>query len=124
MALKGEFHIQDWQEKTLKTLAPKSKINSATVKVRYTGDITGEGEVQYHLNYQHDDNADFIGFEVIQGVINEQSVTLILKHDGSFKVGIASSKFIVVNSFPEQSYIGLKGEFNAKEGGLASYQLG
>jgi hypothetical protein len=121
--LKAQFQIKDWQETTQSEI-DKDKNNKRTlanVSVEYSGDIVGQGELQYLLSYQIDGSAEFVGFEYIQASIHGASEHLTLRHVGTFVAGIASSQFVVIQSDLDASLIGCAGEFTSGENGQADF---
>lgn len=123
MTLKGTFQITDWQEKTEKTFVGDAKLNAATVKQSYQGDINGESEVRYMMNYREDGNANFTGYEYLTVQIDGQNCHLVLQHDGKFEAGVASSQFTVVDCPQLPDLVGKLGQFKSSENGQADYSL-
>ncbi len=123
MQMQGTFLIQDWQESIQKQFDDGSKLSRAEIKQNYSGQIDGHSEVYYLMNYNTDGDAFFCGFECISGTINDKECKLELKHDGQFKNGVASSKFVVVNATPLKSLIGKTGHFESTESGQADYSI-
>lgn len=120
--LTGQFQIKDWQE-TTQSEHEQGKQSLANVKLEYTGDIVGTSQLQYLLNYQTDGSADFVGFETIQGSIDDITGCLVLRHVGRFVNGIASSQFEVTKSPINDKLIGLKGDFSSGANGQAEYTI-
>lgn len=123
MKLTGIFQITDWQEQVDQLLADGAKLSVATVQQTYTGDIKGSSTVRYQLCYNKSGNAVFHGFETIHLVENNQTNTLVIKHDGQFADGIASSVFTVIDCQNDQTLLGKTGRFTSMEGGKAAYEL-
>lgn len=123
MGLKGTFQITDWQETVEQEFEKGKKLSTALVQQAYSGDINGNSEVRYQLYYSENGDALFNGFETITYDKNDEQVVLILKHDGKFESGIASSKFTIVDSSHECSLIGRSGTFRSIKGGKAIYQI-
>lgn len=124
MKLNGTFQITNWQEDTEHTFEQGGKSTLATVSQSYQGDIQGDSTVHYRMHYTADGNASFNGFEYLQATIDGLAYQLTLKHDGEFKAGVASSKFVVVDCHPAGVAPGLQGEFVASMHGQADYKLG
>jgi hypothetical protein len=124
MQLNGFFKITQWNESIEKEYEDGSKITHATVSQEYEGDIIGSSSLQYQMYYKASGNALFVGFERITCTMENKPYQLILKHDGTFKNGVAASNFEVLQSDPLSSLSGLKGRFNSIEGGRAKYCIG
>ena len=124
--LSGEFQIKDWQETTQSEGKDQTKRNLANVKLTYSGDLTGDSELQYLLHYHsasstHSANsADFVGFENIDAGADGH---ISLRHSGKFISGVASSQFEVVSSSIDESLVGKKGQFTSGENGMATYMI-
>lgn len=123
MTISGTFQIIDWKETILQQLDDKAKLTSAVVKQTYSGTLQGGSETTYLMCYAQDGNATFTGFEVLTSQVDSIDVKLILKHDGKFVDGIASSQFVVLQSIPECKFIGKTGHFTSGEAGQAEYSL-
>ena len=123
MPLTGTFQITQWTETVEQELANGTKFSNAIVEQNYEGDLTGTSQVKYQLYYSQDGNAVFNGFETITLASQEQQQTLVLKHDGQFNNGVATSKFTIVASSADKSLIGQSGSFESIEGGKARYAI-
>lgn len=123
MQLTGTFQITGWDETTEQTFENGAKQNIAQVKQTYTGDIEGNSELKYLMNYHTNGNADFVGFEYIKGQVNDKACEITLKHDGIFESGVASSHFLIVQSTGNESLVGKTGQFTSGEAGKATYQI-
>lgn len=133
MNITGIFQITNWEESTdqnANTLNDDTKLTSATVKQSYLAadkldtkkdTIIGESTVHYKMHYFANGNATFVGFEYINGSINNTALTLVLKHDGKFENGKASSKFLILDTNNETLKKNIGGSFVSGENGQASY---
>jgi hypothetical protein len=124
MQLTGIFQITDWKESIDKSFDEGGKLTTATVCQCYSGDITGNSEITFQMNYEPNGNAYFIGYEFIIGDIAGKSCKLTIKHDGRFEQGLAKSQFVIINSIPHTELIGTKGSFESTEGGKAKFVIG
>lgn len=122
MILKGVFNITDWQETTLTDFGDGRKLNSASIKQSYSGDIVGESAVNYLMSYQSTGDAHFNGFEYLDCVIADQKHQLVLKHQGTFTQGKARSEYTVIESSDEQ-LLGKSGTFESGDNGTANYEF-
>ena len=126
MKIVGKFTITNWQEEIVEQLAGESKYSCAQVEQSYSGDICASSQVTWQLLYTNSNNACFNGFERIQAKREEggqRSWLVVLKHQGKFQSGIASSQFEVVYSSYDNLKVGQTGSFNATTGGQADYQF-
>lgn len=123
MQLTGQFQIEQWNETTDTSFEDGSKLNQAKIKQKYSGDIEGTSQVHYNLHYDSDVSSIFNGFEYIDCQINGNNCHLVLKHNGQFKDGVASSHFEVIKADGMHELVGKAGYFEAAMGGQASYKL-
>jgi len=123
MQLTGIFQITDWQESTQKKFDNGKKLNIANINQTYSGDIVGSSKTIYQLDYQVSGDAYFNGFEYITCEINNLECELVLKHDGEFKNGIASSNFKIISSETNLDLEGKTGYFKSTTDGQAEYIL-
>ena len=124
MQINGVFQITDWQETTEQSFADGGKRTRATVTQTYDNALVGSSKVYYQMHYGKDGNADFNGFEYFEGTLNQQAVKWVLKHDGAFKSGQATSQFVVVSSNHRDFPVGVSGRFVSSESGPADFTIG
>ena len=70
----ARFALKGWDEKPYGEGEDLPKLTRATVTKTYTGDIAGEGQIEYLMMYRSDGSATFVGLEPIfekQLVMNE-----------------------------------------------------
>lgn len=123
MSGKGVFHITSWNESTEQTFENGGKLATAKVTQSYEGDIKGESELHYLMQYEASGNASFVGYERICGTINDDPCTLIIKHNGTFQQGVARSTFVVLADSIPATLEGKEGSFESTEGGKANYLI-
>ncbi|AWB65256.1 hypothetical protein C2869_01805 [Saccharobesus litoralis] len=121
--LSGEFQITHWQETTEKTFSDGRKQTLAKVNQTYSGDIIGTSELLYQMHYSANGNAIFIGLETLTAQIQNKNTELVIKHCGTFKQGIASSDFEIIECLTQANLMGKKGQFTSTSEGKANYQL-
>ncbi len=123
MPISGSFKILDWKESVEHTLEGAGKVANVIVRQQYSGDLEGSSEIDYRLFYTPNGDAEFNGFERITGMLNGQQCSMVLKHDGQFTAGKASSEFHIVDAQPLTEWVGRKGQFQSTEGGNANYRI-
>jgi hypothetical protein len=123
--LKGTFQITGWDETPYCENDDGSKQTHAKITQRYTGDIDGLSELQYLMNYTCDGNAVFVGLERLSCTINNKAGSVILKHNGKFEAGVASSHFDIVAGSGTQALAEISGSgtFTSADNGQAHYTL-
>lgn len=135
----GTFQITQWNEEAISnqdevaidgrnqdeaTLAGR-KQTVAKITQEYMGDLVGTSSLQYVMTYQSEQLALFVGFEQLNVTINGKSGTLVVKHDGTFENGVASSKFVLIPSSGTGGFTNVAGQgtFKSTENGQAKYSL-
>src|SRR5438874_11684434 len=72
---KARFAIKSWDEKAYSEGQDLPKLTRASVTKTFTGDIEGEGQVEYLMMYRSDGSATFVGLERVTGRIGAKSGT-------------------------------------------------
>jgi hypothetical protein len=86
------------------------KLTRAAVTKTFTGEITGEGHVEYLMMYRSDGSATFIGFERIVGSLAGRAGSFVLQRTGVFESGLARESYAVVPGSGTGELQGLRGE--------------
>ncbi|MFL5481748.1 MAG: DUF3224 domain-containing protein [Gemmatimonadaceae bacterium] len=107
---KARFAIKSWDEKPYSEGADQPKLTRASVAKTFTGDIEGEGHVEYIMMYRSDGSASFVGIERIVGRIGNKSGTFVLQRIGEFEDGQAKESYTVVPGSATGDLRGLEGE--------------
>jgi Protein of unknown function (DUF3224) len=106
----ARFAIKGWDEKPYSEGPDLPKLTRASVRRTFTGDIEGEGHVEYLMMYRHDGSATFVGFERIDGRIGGKSGTFVLQRIGTFEDGLAKETYAVVPGSGTRELHGLRGD--------------
>jgi hypothetical protein len=106
----ARFAIKAWDEQPYSEGPDLPKLTRASVRRTFTGDIDGEGHVEYLMMYRSDGSAVFVGFERIDGRIGERTGTFVLKRVGAFENGVAKESYEVVAGSGTAQLRGLRGE--------------
>ena len=127
---KARFEIKSWDEKPYSEGADQPKLTRASVAKTFTGDIEGEGHVEYIMMYRSDGTASFVGIERIVGRIGNKNGSFVLQRVGAFEDGQAKESYTVIPGSGTGDLLGLEGEGRTSVGhGMAhpfelSYELG
>jgi hypothetical protein len=121
----GKFDIASWDEEPYVEIDEARKLTRATVTQRFSGDITGEGSVQWLMFYRTDGTADFVGLQRVVGQLGDREGSFVLHTDGSFDGSTASAEWTVVRGSGTDDLDGLQGtgRMEAPMGSTASYEL-
>ena len=92
----ARFAIKSWDEKPYSEGQDLPRLSRASVSKAFTGDIEGEGQVEYLMMYRSDGSAAFVGLERIVGRIGSKSGTFVLQRVGVFEGGEAKETYSVV----------------------------
>src|SRR5262245_55776072 len=102
--------IKSWDEKPYSEGPNVPKLTRASVTKSYTGDIEGEGQVEYLMMYRSDGSATFVGLERVVGRVVGKSGSLVLQRTGVFENGQAKESYFVVPGSTTGELQGLQGE--------------
>jgi uncharacterized protein DUF3224 len=112
----ARFAITTWDEKPYSEGPDLPKLTRATVKKTFSGDIEGEGQVDYLMMYRSDGSAAFIGLERISGRVGGKKGTFVLQRTGVFEDGQAKESYAVVPGSATGELRGLRGEGTSSVG--------
>ena len=121
----GTFEVTSMNEDTYESLEGDARLTSANGTQRFTGDIEGEGSVEWLMCYLADKTTRFVGLQRIVGSIGERSGSFVLEafgeHDGTQSKG--TWRIIAGSGTEGLSGIRGDGSFHAPGGPGASYSL-
>ena len=106
----ARFAIKNWQEQPYSEGQDLPKLTRATVSKTLTGEIEGEGTVEYLMMYRSDGSATFVGLERIAGRIAGKTGTFVLQRTGVFEGGRAKESYVVIPGSATGELQGLRGE--------------
>ena len=107
---KARFAIKSWDEKPYSEGADQPKLTRASVAKTFTGDVEGEGHVEYTMMYRADGTASFVGIERIVGRVGNKSGSFVLQRIGAFEEGKARESYMVIPGSATGDLRGLVGE--------------
>lgn len=121
----GKFDIASWDEEPYVQVDEARKLTRATVTQRFSGDISGEGSVEWLMFYRADGTADWVGLQRIVGKLGNRSGSFVLQTAGSFDGSKAFGDWSVVPGSGTDEVEGLQGSgrMEAPMGSSASYEL-
>lgn len=106
----ARFAIKSWDEKPYSEGHDLPKLTRASVTKTYTGDIAGEGQVEYLMMYRSDGSATFVGLERVVGRIGGKTGTFVLRRTGEFEGGQAKEDYAVILGSATGELRGLVGD--------------
>lgn len=113
---KGQFAIKNWDEKPYGEGPDLPKLTRATVTKTFTGDLEGEGNVEYLMMYSSDGTATFVGLERITGRIAGKAGSFVLQRTGTFEGGQAKESYSVIPGSATGELRGLRGNGTSSVG--------
>ena len=112
----ARFAIKSWDEKPYDEGQALPRLTRATVTKTFSGDIEGEGRVEYLMMYRRDGSASFVGLERLVGRIGDRSGTFVLQRIGAFEGGMAKESYSVVSGSGTGELATLRGEGRTEVG--------
>lgn len=119
----ARFAIQSWDEKPYSEGQDRPKLTRASVIKTYSGDIEGEGQVEYLMMYRLDGSATFVGLERVVGHVRGKAGTFVLQRSGIFENGVAKESYSVVPGSGTGELRSLRGEGASALGHGTEYPL-
>ena len=112
----ARFAIKSWDEKPYSEGQGQPRLTRASVMKTFTGDIEGEGRVEYVMVYRTDGSATFVGLERVVGRIGGKAGTFVLQRLGVFENGLAKESYSVVPGSATGELQGLTGDAGSAVG--------
>ena len=112
----ARFAIKQWDEKPYSEGQDLPRLTRASVTKAFTGDIEGEGQVEYLMMYRSDGSATFVGLERVVGRIGGKTGTFVLQRTGVFEGGQATESFAIIPGSGTEELRGLRGEGSSAVG--------
>jgi hypothetical protein len=121
----AKFEVQSWDENTYEELDGDAKLTRASVGQGFTGDLEGEGSVEWLMCYREDKTADFVGLQRFVGRLGSRSGSFVMRTQGTFDGEKAAGELSVVpgSGTEELAAITGTGAFAAPLGSTASVEL-
>jgi hypothetical protein len=117
------FTIKSWDEKPYSEGQDVPKLTRAAVAKTFTGDIAGEGHVEYLMMYRTDGSATYVGLERVAGNLAGKTGSFVLQRTGVFENGVAKESFFVIPGSGTGQLRGLVGEGTSAVGHGTEYPL-
>jgi hypothetical protein len=111
----ARFAIQSWDEKPYSE-GQDLRLTRASVSKTFSGDIEGEGQVEYLMMYRGDGSATFVGLERFAGRIGRKAGTFVLQRSGVFESGQATESYSVIPGSGTGELQGLRGDGSSAVG--------
>jgi hypothetical protein len=107
MRCEASFKIAGWDEKTFSEPGHPGpghagKLTKASVKKAYSGDLEGEGILEYLLSYKDDGSAEYMGYERVTGKLDGVQGSFVFRHQGTY----SNDRMVQTSSIVEGSGTG------------------
>lgn len=112
----ARFAIRSWDERPFSEGPDQPRLTRASVTKTFTGDLEGEGQVEYLMMYRSDGSATFVGLERVSGRIAGRSGTFVLQRLGEFEGGEARESYSIVPGSATGELSGLRGHGSSAVG--------
>jgi Protein of unknown function (DUF3224) len=119
----SRFTIKQWDEKPYDETEGLPKLTRAAVTRTFTGDIEGEGKVEYLMMYRSDGTAAFVGLERIVGRLAGKAGSFVFQRTGVFENGLAKESYFVIPGSGTGELRNLRGEGTSAVGHGAEHPL-
>ncbi|MFN2484804.1 MAG: DUF3224 domain-containing protein [Candidatus Limnocylindria bacterium] len=121
----GQFELASWNEETYEDLDGGGKLTRASVTQTFSGDVTGDGAVEWLMAYRADGTAHFVGLQRVRGAIGGRTGSFVLETSGDFDGKLATWTCSVIEGSGTGELEGLRGRgsFGAPKGPKASFEL-
>lgn len=113
------FQITGWDEKPVSEEGATPKLTKAHVTCTFSGDIAGEGAVDYLMVYPTADTARFVGLQQVNGQLGERKGSFVLEATGKFEGGVVAAQWAVVPGTGTGELVGLTGTGGFESSGPA-----
>jgi hypothetical protein len=119
------FKIQSWDEDRYDELGDGAALARASVTQAFSGDIEGDGAVEWLMCYRPDKTADFVGLQRLTGKIGGRTGTVVLTTSGVFDGREARGEWSIVPGSGTDELAGVSGQggFTAPMGGEPAARL-
>jgi hypothetical protein len=105
----GTFTFASWDENTYRELGGDAKLTRATVTFALEGDLTGQASWDAVMCYRPDGTAAYTGMQRFEGQAGDAEGSFVMRTDGEFASGEASSRWEVIEGSGTGGLSGLSG---------------
>ncbi|WP_455221016.1 DUF3224 domain-containing protein [Kaarinaea lacus] len=117
------FRIAGWDEQSFAEVEDAGKLCRASVIKTYTGEISGEGKLEYLMAYQTDGSAVFTGFERVIGTVGGKTGSFVFQHSGNYRNGEMTQESVILPGSGTGELAGIKGTGNITAGHQEEYPM-
>ena len=119
----GSFEVSSWDEEPYWEDEQGRRLTRASVTQVFSGDLEGEGTVEYLMCYRSQGSASFVGMQRVDGSLAGRRGTLLLQTSGTFEDGVVTAEWTVAGSTGDLEGVDGSGGFTAPLGQPAVLSL-
>lgn len=121
----GTFAIRSMGEDALREVEGGARLTRARGTQQFSGDIEGEGSVEWLMCYSPDGSATFVGLQTISGAVGDRKGSIVVQAGGRHDGNESRGSWTVIPGSGTCGPSGLSGEgtFHAPGGREVSYRL-
>jgi len=119
----GSFEVSSWDEEPYWEDEQGRRLTRASVTQVFSGDLEGEGTVEYLMCYRSQGSAPFVGMQRVDGSLAGRRGTLLLQTSGTFEDGVVTAEWTVAGSTGDLEGVDGSGGFTAPLGQPAVLSL-
>lgn len=119
----GSFKVSSWDEEPYWEDEQGRRLTRASVTQAFSGDLEGEGTVEYLMCYRSQGSASFVGMQRVDGSLAGRRGTLLLQTSGTFEDGVVTAEWTVAGSTGDLEGVDGSGGFTAPLGQPAVLSL-
>lgn len=107
---RGEFKIASWGEAIYSQIEEGPMLTTSTIAHKITGDVVGDGKLEYVMIYFDERTTRFLGYEQVTGKLGARVGSFVLRHEGTYENGTAKIALQVVPGSGTGELRGIHGE--------------
>lgn len=122
---KGSFEIDFGNEDTIEERDGGAKLTRASGTQKFSGDIQGDGVVDWLMSYRTDGTASYVGLQRIAGTLGKRKGSFVINATGEYNGKTSSATWTIVKGMGTGELAKLRGSgrFKAGPGPKATYEL-
>lgn len=110
------FELASFDENTVEDLGEGSKLTTALITQKYSGDIEGEGSSNCVMYYRQDGTAVIVGLDRVTGTVGGRTGSFTAQSLGTFDGTTARSEWTIIEGTGELTGLRGTGTTEAKIG--------
>jgi hypothetical protein len=117
------FAGKTWDENPFDEFEGGRKLTRSSVTYSYTGDLEGEGKVEYLMVYNTDGSGCHVALERVIGKMDGRSGSFVIQHTGTFDAKGVQDRWFIVPGSGTGDLQGLTGGGEFKISGQGPYPI-